>query len=286
MPHVPDHATHDPELVAAYAAGDATGPDLASATELVASCTECADLHRDLRAIATALPELPPAVRPRDFRITPEQAASLQPSGWRGVLAAFASPRFKLAAPLGTGLAAAGLAGLLLANPGGLAHPASTGGTSGEAPIAAATSATKDATASDASGAVSAPAAASPPAVAPVPAPAASLAAASAAASSAPGAGQPDGNTDIQAAGPALGTSPDADGGGAAGAQPAVSPGREIAAGAVPAPQGSTDATAVPSAPATAPAGTSPWVLVSAVLLLVGVSLLVLRFAARSIARG
>ena len=136
MPHIPDHVTHDPELVAAYAAGDATGPDLAAATELVASCTECADLHRDLRAIATALPELPPAVRPRDFRITPEQAASLQPSGWRGVLAAFASPRFRLAAPLGTGLAAAGLAGLLLASPGGLCH-APRRCRSGAAPFAA-----------------------------------------------------------------------------------------------------------------------------------------------------
>ena len=283
MPHIPDHATHDPELVAAYAAGDATGPDLASAAELVASCTECADLHRDLRAIASALPELPPAVRPRDFRITPEQAASLQPSGWRGVLAAFASPRFKLAAPLGTGLAAAGLAGLLLANPGGL-QPTSSGGAGAEAPIAAASSATRDAAASDASGAFSAPAAASPPAVAPLPAPGAASAAASAA-SAAPAAGQPDGNTDIQAAGPALGTSPDANSGGAAGAQPAASPGKEIAAGAFPAPQGSTDATAVPAAPATASPGMSPWVLVSAALLLVGVLLLVLRFAARSIAR-
>ena len=145
MPHIPDHLTHDPELVAAYAAGDATGPDLAAATELVASCTECADLHRDLRAIATALPELPPAVRPRDFRITPEQAASLRPSGWRGVLAAFASPRFRLAAPLGTGLAAAGLAGLLLASPGGIALPASSGGAGAEAPVAAASSAVMDA---------------------------------------------------------------------------------------------------------------------------------------------
>ncbi len=134
MPHIPDHLTHDPELVAAYAAGDATGPDLAAATELVAACTECAELHRDLRAIATALPELPVPARTRDFRLTPEQAASLQPSGWRGVLAAFASPRFRLAAPLGTGLAAAGLAGLLLATPGGLI-PASSG-TSG-APTAA-----------------------------------------------------------------------------------------------------------------------------------------------------
>ena len=131
MPHIPDHLTHDPELVAAYAAGDATGPDLAAATELVAACTECAELHRDLRAIATALPELPVPARTRDFRLSPEQAASLAPSGWRGVLAAFASPRFRLAAPLGTGLAAAGLAGLLLATPGGLI-PASSG-TSGAA---------------------------------------------------------------------------------------------------------------------------------------------------------
>ena len=126
MPHIPDHLTHDPELVAAYAAGDATGTDLAAATELVAACTECAELHRDLRAIATAVPELPVPARTRDFRLTPEQAASLRPSGWRGVLAAFASPRFRLAAPLGTGLAAAGLAGLLLATPGGLI-PASSG---------------------------------------------------------------------------------------------------------------------------------------------------------------
>ena len=118
MPHLPDHTTHDPELIAAYAAGDAAGPDLAQATELVAECTDCAALHRDLRAIATALPELPAPARPRDFRLTPEQAASLAPSGWRGLLAAFASPRFRLAAPLGTGLAAIGLAGLLLGTPG------------------------------------------------------------------------------------------------------------------------------------------------------------------------
>ena len=126
MPHLPDHTTHDPELIAAYAAGDAAGSDLALATELVAECTDCAALHRDLRAIATALPELPAPTRPRDFRLTPEQAASLAPSGWRGLLATFASPRFRLAAPLGTGLAAIGLAGLLLGTPGSVL-PAATG---------------------------------------------------------------------------------------------------------------------------------------------------------------
>ena len=140
MPHIPDHQTHDLELVAAYAAGDATGPDLAAAAGLVADCPDCAALHRDLRAISAALPELPPAARPRDFRLTPEQAAALRPSGWRGVLAAFASPRFRLAAPLGTGLAAAGLAGLLLASPRGLQLPASadTGATAAPVPAAGA----------------------------------------------------------------------------------------------------------------------------------------------------
>ncbi len=139
MPHLPDHVTHDPELIAAYAAGDATGPALDQAADLVAACTECADLHRDLRAISTALPELPAPVRPRDFRLTPEQAASLRPVGWRGVLAAFAAPRFRLAAPLGAGLAAAGLAGLLLASPGALLPGAASGeATTGSAPSAAA----------------------------------------------------------------------------------------------------------------------------------------------------
>ena len=138
MPHLPDHVTHDPELIAAYAAGDATGPALEEAADLVASCTACAELHRDLRAISTALPELPAAVRRRDFRLTPEQAAALRPAGWRGVLAAFAAPRFRLAAPLGAGLAAAGLAGLLLASPGGLLPRAMGEAEPGSAPSAAA----------------------------------------------------------------------------------------------------------------------------------------------------
>ena len=128
MPHIPDnvHDTHDLELVAAHAAGDAQGPALERATALVAACTECAALHHDLRAIAAAMPELPAPVRPRDFRLTPEQAASLRPSGIRGLLAAFSGPRFAFATPLGTGLAALGIVGVLVAS-GGFA----SGGTAG-----------------------------------------------------------------------------------------------------------------------------------------------------------
>ena len=128
MPHIPDnvHDTHDLELVAAHAAGDAQGPALEQASALVAGCTECAAVHHDLRAIAAAMPELPAPVRPRDFRLTPEQAASLRPSGIRGLLAAFSGPRFAFATPLGTGLAALGIVGVLVAS-GGFA----SGGTAG-----------------------------------------------------------------------------------------------------------------------------------------------------------
>ncbi|HEY5435688.1 MAG TPA: hypothetical protein VIK13_10680, partial [Candidatus Limnocylindrales bacterium] len=44
----------------------------------------------------------------------PGQAASLRPAGWRRVLAPFAGPRFAFAAPLGSGLAALGIVGILL----------------------------------------------------------------------------------------------------------------------------------------------------------------------------
>ena len=113
-PDLRSHATHDLELIAAHAAGDASGSDLATAMALVAGCPACAALHHDLRAIAAALPELPAPVRPRSFTLTPEQAATLRPSGWRRFAGILAGPRFRFAAPFGTGLATLGLAGLLL----------------------------------------------------------------------------------------------------------------------------------------------------------------------------
>jgi hypothetical protein len=108
------HADHDPSLVAAYAAGDATGRELAEVETLVASCADCADLDRDLRAIMGALPTMPAPVRTRDFRITVEQAAALRPRGLARLLAPLASARFAFAGPAGAGLAALGIAGLLL----------------------------------------------------------------------------------------------------------------------------------------------------------------------------
>src|SRR4029079_12821931 len=83
----------------------------------------------DLRAIAAAMPELPAPVRSRDFRLTPEQAASLRPSGIRGVLAPISGRRVAFATPLGTGLGALGIVGVLVASGGFV-----SGGTAGAAP--------------------------------------------------------------------------------------------------------------------------------------------------------
>ena len=117
-PDPADHVAHDQLLVAAYAAGDAEGTDLQAATALVAACGDCASLHHDLRHIAAALPAMTAPVRPRDFRLTAEQAAAFRPAGWRGFLLPLAGPRFSFAAPLGSGLAALGIAGLLLTGGG------------------------------------------------------------------------------------------------------------------------------------------------------------------------
>jgi hypothetical protein len=123
MPSVSDvrptsHDRHDSLLVAALAAGDLAATDRDHAIELIESCAECATLHDDLIAIARATATVPPpiATRPRDFRLSREQAARLRPSAWRRVVGAFAGPRLAFAKPLGIGLTTIGLAGLLLGN--------------------------------------------------------------------------------------------------------------------------------------------------------------------------
>lgn len=117
MPHVPDsHVDHDLELVAALAASDLEGARRTAAEELVAACDACAALRVDLLALTHATGALPVPRRRRDFRLTAEQAAALRPGGLRGILAALAGRRFAFTAPLGAGLAAIGVAGILLAS--------------------------------------------------------------------------------------------------------------------------------------------------------------------------
>lgn len=108
------HAEHDPLLVAALAAGDLEPADR-ELGERLASCTECALLAADLRAIAKVTSTLPPRARPRDFSLRAEDAARLRRRGWRGFVAAFGGRRSAALKPLATGLTTLGIAGLLLA---------------------------------------------------------------------------------------------------------------------------------------------------------------------------
>jgi hypothetical protein len=117
MPHVNElHEQHDQILVVALASGDfaSADPDRTNAQALVDSCADCARLHDDVLTIARATKALPPAVRTRDFRLSPEQAATLRPSAWRRLVAGLAAPGSVFSRPLGLGLATLGIAGLLL----------------------------------------------------------------------------------------------------------------------------------------------------------------------------
>lgn len=115
MPHDSvQHDQHDQLLVVSLAAGDLTGADRDRATSQIADCAECARLNDDLLVIARATAALPAAVRPRDFQLSPEQAKRLRPAGWRGLVAAFASPRLAMTRQLGVGLTTLGIAGLML----------------------------------------------------------------------------------------------------------------------------------------------------------------------------
>jgi hypothetical protein len=288
MPHLPDsqHPDHDLELIAAYAAGDATGSELDRATALVATCEGCAALHHDLRSIAAAMPAMPAPARTRDFRLTPEQAAELRPRGLRGLLATLSGPRFSFATPVGTGLAALGIVGVLVAS-GGL--PVGGAGTAAPQPEAAATQ--NDQPAPGAAGAMlasEAPASAAPEAEAP---------AASAAASSAPLAELP---SPVDGASPAVDTM--------GGAEEETSADPAAAASEAPASEGTelymtADASGDPSRqsgvmdPAespdtiqaisgpTAPVESSATWLPAAVLLFgLGVALVLLRWGARRLA--
>lgn len=106
---------HDETLIARLAAADLTDREAADARSLVASCPACAELHADLRSIMAATASLPAPRRTRDFRLTEADAARLQRTGWRRLLARFGEPRLAFTKPLATGLVTLGIAGLVFA---------------------------------------------------------------------------------------------------------------------------------------------------------------------------
>ncbi|HXG26088.1 MAG TPA: hypothetical protein VNL94_04440 [Candidatus Binatia bacterium] len=115
-PSWPLHAEHDTLLIAAHAAGDLTESEAARASELLASCPDCAGLHRDLVAIAAATRALPRDARaPRDYRLTADQAQRLRRgSRLRALLRPFASTG-TAGRTLAASFTSLGVAGLLVA---------------------------------------------------------------------------------------------------------------------------------------------------------------------------
>jgi len=121
-----DHDRHDRLLIASLLDRSVDGGDRAQAESLIATCDDCATLHRDLLSLRDATKALPTPPRPRDFTISVEAAARLRRTGWRRLVAAFGSTRDAFSRPLAIGLTTLGLAGLLVsAIPGIL--PGATG---------------------------------------------------------------------------------------------------------------------------------------------------------------
>lgn len=75
-----EHRRHDRLLVARFAVGDAAFGQEHEAQELVRRCSECAALAADITAISKSVAKVPAPPRPRDFRITQDQAANLRGS--------------------------------------------------------------------------------------------------------------------------------------------------------------------------------------------------------------
>lgn len=141
MGHVPDHtpaaaAVDHAALIAALDAGDVAGIERDRATTLADTCTGCASLLADLAVLRAATAALPAAPRTRDYRLTDADAARLRPSAWGRLVGWLGAPRSTVR-PFAGGLAALGIAGLLLSTtPGFFGQAAATLSTSGAAATA------------------------------------------------------------------------------------------------------------------------------------------------------
>ena len=125
----PNHPDHDLTLLAGHAAGDLAVSERTRAEARLDTCGECADIHRDLIAIAAATRSLPNlATAPRDFRLAPERAARLRRTSLlRTMLAPFGAAR-SASRPMAAAFTSLGIAGLLVATvlPGLLGSAASS----------------------------------------------------------------------------------------------------------------------------------------------------------------
>jgi hypothetical protein len=110
-PRIPsDHARHDRLLVARFAADDAFPTELVEGRGLVETCTECAALAADIRFIRTVAAELPAPARPRDFRLSVDQAEQLRGSPIDRLLRRLTAPGLSSLRPVAAGVMSLGLA--------------------------------------------------------------------------------------------------------------------------------------------------------------------------------
>ena len=100
------------------------------------TCAGCASLLADLAVLRAATAALPAVPRTRDYRLTDADVARLRPPAWGRLVGWLGAPRSKVR-PLAGGLAALGIAGLLLSTtPGFFGQAAMTLSTTG-APVVA-----------------------------------------------------------------------------------------------------------------------------------------------------
>ena len=112
-----EHAAHDPMWMAALASRDhdLSPTEHTRAQAALETCDACADLFAELVAVSAAIPSAATPARPREFTLTPADAARLRTRGLRRWLSAIGSARDGITFPLAMGLTTMGIAGLLLA---------------------------------------------------------------------------------------------------------------------------------------------------------------------------
>jgi anti-sigma factor RsiW len=133
-----NHEAHDRLLIASLVDRSVSDSERSIAEQQLNACPACAQLLEELVALAAATRALPVPARKRDFTLTEADAERLRVSGWRRLMGAIGSTRDVFSRPLAIGLTTLGLAGLLVAT---VPMPFGTGGaTSAErlSPIGAA----------------------------------------------------------------------------------------------------------------------------------------------------
>lgn len=122
-----DHDSHDRLLMVRLASDDIPRAERPAADALRSACAECAALIDDVRRISRSTATLPAPRRPRDFRLTAEQARQARGSILRRFMERLSAPRMGVLQPLGAAAVAIGFVLVVVGMglPGMVGSPAS-----------------------------------------------------------------------------------------------------------------------------------------------------------------